>query len=117
MRRHVDAVELLRDGRESRAHYAARVHEDDLLVEIGKTPLMGDQLRVEGAGPVARDRQRHLRHAGQDWLHVIRIYRGVLQSAIMGLSAVKNVDFLRYQQRIRARRSSDPWYTKVTLVH
>ena len=46
--------------------HAARIHGDDLVVEIGKTALIfGDQLRVESAGPVTRNRQRHLRRARQ----------------------------------------------------
>lgn len=67
--RHVNAVELLQMATDLAHPHAARIHGDDLLVEIGKAALIfGDQLRVEGAGPVARDRKRHLRVAGQDRL-------------------------------------------------
>ena len=49
--------------------HAARIHGDDLLIEVRETALIfGDQLRVERAGPVARDRQRHLRRSRQNGL-------------------------------------------------
>jgi len=49
--------------------HAPRIHRDDLVVEIGKAALVfGNQLRIEGPGPVARDRQRHLRCTGQNRL-------------------------------------------------
>jgi hypothetical protein len=36
--------------------HAARIHRDDLLVETRKSPLIfGDQLRIEGRQPVARN--------------------------------------------------------------
>lgn len=66
VRRHVDAVELLQMPADLAHRHAARIHEDDLVVEIGKAALVfGDQLRIEGSGTVARDRQRHLRCARQ----------------------------------------------------
>src|SRR6187399_354112 len=49
--------------------HAARIHGDDLVVEVREAALVfGDQLRVKGAGPVPRDRQPHLRGAGQNRL-------------------------------------------------
>ena len=49
--------------------HAARIHRHDLGVEVGKAALIpGDQLRIEGSCPVARDRQRHLRRARQNRL-------------------------------------------------
>ncbi len=46
--------------------HAARIHGDDLVVELGEAALVfGDQLRIERAGPVARDRKLHLRRPGQ----------------------------------------------------
>ena len=49
--------------------HAARIHRDDLVVEVREAALIfGDQLRIEASRPVARDRQRHLRRAGQNRL-------------------------------------------------
>src|SRR6188474_1005866 len=49
--------------------HAARIHGDDLVVEVREAALVfGDQLRVKGAGPVPRNRQPHLRGAGQNRL-------------------------------------------------
>ncbi|ESZ60199.1 hypothetical protein X727_30980 [Mesorhizobium sp. L103C119B0] len=67
IRRHVDAVELLQMPADLAHAHPARIHGDDLVVEIGKAPLVfGDQLRIEAPGPVARDRKRHLRRARQN---------------------------------------------------
>lgn len=67
--RHVDAVELLQVAADLAHRHATRIHGDDLLVEIGKAALaFGDQLGVEGPGPVTRDRQGHLQRGGQDRL-------------------------------------------------
>jgi hypothetical protein len=55
--RNVDAVQLLEVAADLAHRHAARVHRDDLLVEVRKAPLiLGDQLRIESAGPVARHR-------------------------------------------------------------
>ena len=54
--RDVDAVELAQVALDLADAHAAGVHRDDLVVEAGKAPLvLGDQLRVEGRQPVARD--------------------------------------------------------------
>ena len=54
--------------------HAARIHGDDLVVEIGKTALIfGDQLWIEGASPIPRNRQGHLRRARQ-----YRLLRGAI---------------------------------------
>src|ERR1017187_5974386 len=46
-----------------------RIHRHDLLVEARKAALiLGDQLRIEGSFPVARDRNLKLRRIGQDLL-------------------------------------------------
>ena len=45
--------------------HAARIHRDDLGVELGKAALiLGDQHRIEAAVAVARNVQNHLTAAG-----------------------------------------------------
>src|SRR6187200_1247871 len=69
VRRDVNAVELLQVAADLAHAHAARIHRDDLVVEVREATLIsGDQLRVEGAGPVPRNRQPHLRAAGQNRL-------------------------------------------------
>ena len=46
--------------------HPARIHRNDLVVEIGKPALiLGDQLRIESPGTIPRHRKGHLRTAGQ----------------------------------------------------
>ena len=67
--RHLDAVEFLQMAADLTHAHAPRIHRDDLVVEIRKAALvLGDQLRIEGPGPVARDRQCNLRRARQNRL-------------------------------------------------
>ena len=54
--------------------HAAGVHRDDLVVEAGKAPLvLGDQLRIEGGQPIARDLQLDLAGVGQNRLAAIAV--------------------------------------------
>jgi hypothetical protein len=58
VRRHLDAVEFLEMTTDLAHRHAARIYRDDLVIEVGRTSLiLGDQLRIEGPGPVARERQ------------------------------------------------------------
>ena len=47
----------------------ARIHRDDLVIKAREAPLiLGDQLRIEAAFPVTRNRNGQLRCAGQNRL-------------------------------------------------
>jgi hypothetical protein len=49
--------------------HAARIHRDDLLVEIGKAALIfGQKLRIKRARTITRNIQRDLGRAGQNRL-------------------------------------------------
>ncbi len=81
--------------------HAARIHRDDLVVEIGKAALIfGDQLRIERPGPVARNRQRHFRRAGQHRL--FRMAIAAIDAALRPL-ALKVLFELRVQNALRQR--------------
>ncbi|MCW2319221.1 hypothetical protein M2322_004790 [Rhodoblastus acidophilus] len=55
--RNLDAVKLAQMALDLAHAHVARVHRHDLRVEAWEAPLVfGDQLRVEGRQPVARDR-------------------------------------------------------------
>ena len=50
--RHVDAVELLEMAADLAHAHAARIHRDNLVVEVGESPLiLRDQLRIERPRP------------------------------------------------------------------
>src|SRR5207344_379719 len=54
--------------------HPARIHRDDLVVEIRKPTLVfGDQFGIERPGPIPRHRQCHLRSTGQNRLLRIAI--------------------------------------------
>src|SRR3954447_15098761 len=54
--------------------HPARIHRDDLVVEIRKPTLVfGDQFGIERPGSIPRHRQRHLRSTGQNRLLRIAI--------------------------------------------
>ena len=54
--------------------HAARIHRDDFLVETGKSPLIfGDELRVEGRQPVARNLKLDLAGLGENRFSAIAI--------------------------------------------
>ena len=56
--RNVEAVNLLKMAADLAHAHAAGVHQNNLVVEIRKPALiLGDQLWIEGAGAVARNRQ------------------------------------------------------------
>jgi len=64
--------------------HVAPIHGDGLLIEIGKAALiLDDQLRVERAAPIARDRQRHLRRARQH-----RLLRMAVTAIVTALSTL-----------------------------
>ncbi|CAM5602904.1 hypothetical protein ATER59S_05514 [Aquamicrobium terrae] len=66
VRRDVDTVEFLQVAADLAHAHAARIHGDDLVVELGEAALIfGDRLRIERAGPVPWDRKLHLRRACQ----------------------------------------------------
>ena len=72
--------------------HPARIHRDDLVVEIRKPALvLGNQLGVEGAGPIPRHRKRHLRGAGQDGL--LRIAIAVIRLALSAVAVQVLVEF------------------------
>ena len=67
----------------------------------GKPALVfGDQLRIEGPGPIARHRQRHLRSAGQNRL--LRIAVAVIGFAL-GALAIQMLVELGVQNPLRKR--------------
>ena len=61
LRRDLNAVELAQMALDLPDAHAAGVHRDDLVVEARKAALvLGDQLRLERAAPIARDLQLDL---------------------------------------------------------
>jgi hypothetical protein len=101
--RHVDAVELLKVAAYLAHRHAARINGDDLGVEIGKAALVfGDQLRVECAGPVARDRKLHLRRARQHRL--LRMPVAPVGRRVRLPFIVEVLVQLRVQDALRKRR-------------
>ena len=63
------AVELVQVPLHLAHRQAAGIQRDHLVVEARQPPLMlGDQLRLEGAGPIARHRQRQRPGVGLDRL-------------------------------------------------
>ena len=57
VRRDIDAIEFLEMAADLAHRHAAGIHRDDLLVEVREAALiLGDQLRIEGPGPIARHR-------------------------------------------------------------
>ena len=72
--RDLDAVELAQVALDLAGAHAAGVHGDDLVVEAGEAALvLGDELRVEGRQPVARDLQLELAGAGQHRLRAVAV--------------------------------------------
>jgi hypothetical protein len=66
--------------------HAAGVHRDELLVKAGKAALvLGNQLRLEAATPVARNRQVNRLVLRQNGLLAVAI------AAIAGLLAFRNL--------------------------
>ena len=62
-------VQLLKVTADLADRHAAGIHGDDLLVEVREPALVfSDQLRIEGAGPVTWNIQRHLRRTREDRL-------------------------------------------------
>ena len=69
-----------------------RIHRDNLVVEVGESPLiLRDQLRIERPGPVARDRQGHLRRARQNRL--LRMAVAAIDAAFNPLTIQVLVEF------------------------
>ena len=72
--RDLDAVEFAQMPLDLAGAHAAGVHRDDPVVEAGEAALvLGDQLRVEGGQPVARDLQGQPAGAGQHRLAAVAI--------------------------------------------
>jgi hypothetical protein len=64
--RDLEAVELAQMPLDLAGAHAPRIHRHDLVVEAGEAPLvLGDQLRVEGRQPIARDLQIQLAGPGE----------------------------------------------------
>ena len=69
VRRDIETVDFLQVAANLAHRHAARVHRDDLLVEVREaTLILGNQLRIEGSRTIARDIQRHLRGPRQNRL-------------------------------------------------
>ena len=101
VRRNLDAIEFLEMAADLPNRHPARIHRDDLVVEIRKPALvLGNQLGVEGAGPIPRHRKRHLRGAGQDGL--LRIAIAVIRLALSAV-AVQVLVELGIQDPFRQR--------------
>jgi hypothetical protein len=67
--RHVDPVHLVEMAADLAHAHPARVHRNDVVVEIRKPPLIPrDQLRVERPRPITRNLDRHLRGSRQHGL-------------------------------------------------
>ena len=74
------AVEFLKMATDLADRHPARIHRDDLVVEIRKpTLIFSDQLGIKRPGPIPRHRQRHLRGASQNRLFRIAV-------AVIGLA-------------------------------
>jgi hypothetical protein len=74
VRRDLDAVQLAQVPLDLARAHAARVHRHDPVVEAGEAALvLGDELRVEGREPVARDLQVQLPGAGQHRLAAVAV--------------------------------------------
>jgi site-specific DNA recombinase len=87
--RDVDAVEIAQVALDLPRTHAPGVHRHDLVVEAWKTALVfGNQLRVKGREPVARDLEVKLARAGQHRLAAIAV--AAVGSAIR-LTAVEMV--------------------------
>ena len=72
--RDLDAVELAQVALDLAGAHPSRVHRHDLVVEAGEAALvLGDQLRIEGGQPVARDLQLELAAAGQHRLRAVAV--------------------------------------------
>ena len=73
--------------------HAAGIHGDDHLVEVREPALVfSDQLRIEGAGPVTWNIQRHLRRTREDRL---------LRSAVMAIGF--SIRRFRIKMRVELR--------------
>ena len=76
IRRDVDPVEFLEMAADLTHRHATGVHRDDLVVELGETPLIpGDQLRIEGPRPIPRYIEGHFGRARQH-----RLFRATVAS-------------------------------------
>ena len=76
--------------------HAARVHRHDLVVEAGEAPLvLGDELRVEGRQPVARDLQIELAGAGGHALGAVAIAAVGAPVRLAGLEMVVKLGIQR----------------------
>ena len=104
VRRNIDAVEFLKMAADLAHRHPARIHRDDLVVEIREPALVfGDQLRIERPGPIPRHRQRHLRGAGQNRL--LRIAVAVIGFALNAV-AVQMLVESRYSESAQRAPSS-----------
>jgi transposase len=72
--RDLDAVQLAQVPLDLAGAHPPRVHRHDLVVEAGEAALaLGDQLRVEGGQPVARDLQLQLAGPGEHGLAAVAV--------------------------------------------
>src|SRR5271163_2398438 len=90
--------------------HAARIHRDDPLIEVRETALIfGDQLRVERAGPVARDRQRHLRRSRQNSLLRIAVATvGIAAGVFVAKMLISSAFRIRSESAFFRSSSSPP---------